>query len=304
MRTDELRAMLTNAALDEALSVPAGRAQVERRARRQRGRVVAASAVGALVVVAAAVAAIVALQPEESSEVASVPPLDREDVLERWQGDKLEAFMRLDATDEEIAAVEAALAADPEVVSFEFVSQAEALEELDRIFADDPNLIENVNPEDLPTSFRVETKGDRDALAERLEALPGVDAIVTSTVTPDALSRVAVIAEPGTTDEQRQALAERLRSVPHVEVGDSIAWVTVEGRLGYPGPSPIDEIAYLVRNGAELAPEVTADDLFELVIEVEPGFAADVAATAWNDPDVLAVVPDPSERFFLLDPNL
>jgi cell division transport system permease protein len=75
---------------------------------------------------------------------------------QKWRsGVEFEVFMEVDASETEIQAVEAELAADSEVESVEFFSKDEAYEEFKRLFSDQESLIENTRPEDLPTSFRV-----------------------------------------------------------------------------------------------------------------------------------------------------
>jgi cell division transport system permease protein len=92
-------------------------------------------------------------------------------------GVKLEIFMNVDATQQQIADVRAQLRDDPAVKSFRFLSKQDALDEFKRIFRKDPDLAKNITADALPTSFRVAPK--RAELTPRIErtyeALSGVD---------------------------------------------------------------------------------------------------------------------------------
>lgn len=98
----------------------------------------------------------------------------------QWRsGVKFEIFMNVDATDTEIADVQAALDDDPDVEDVIFLSREDAFEEYKRLFADEPELVEVASPDILPPSFRVVP-----AQAEEIEAIqtrygtrPGVDEI-------------------------------------------------------------------------------------------------------------------------------
>lgn len=65
-------------------------------------------------------------------------------------------FLSPDITDEERAALDQALAADPLVSTYYFETQEEAYEQFQSLFADQPELVEAVGPESLPESFRVQ----------------------------------------------------------------------------------------------------------------------------------------------------
>lgn len=102
---------------------------------------------------------------------------------ERWKGGvEFELFMFVEATDNEIADVDLALTEDPDVARFEFLDHDEAFAEFGRIFQDDPSLLENIRPEDLPVSFRVvpvDPELTQD-IVDRNEGLAGVDKAVTA----------------------------------------------------------------------------------------------------------------------------
>lgn len=119
-------------------------------------------------------------------------------LLTRWanhgtqqiKGDvKLEAFMNVRATDQQIDDVQAALESDPDVKSFRFLDKDAAFEEFKRIFQDQPDLIENINPQSLPTSFRIVPDQAElvPAIQRRFEVLSGVDEVVTPEEALDGL---------------------------------------------------------------------------------------------------------------------
>lgn len=96
-------------------------------------------------------------------------------------GVKLEAFMIVRATDQQIDDVEAALEEDPDVKSFRYLDKQAAFEEFKRIFRDQPDLVENINPQSLPPSFRIipERAELTPAIQRRFEVMSGVDEVVT-----------------------------------------------------------------------------------------------------------------------------
>jgi cell division transport system permease protein len=96
-------------------------------------------------------------------------------------GVKLEAFMQVRATEQQIADVETALSDDPDVKSFTYLDKDAAFEEFKRIFRDDPDLVENINAESLPTSFRVapERAELTPNIQRRFQAMSGVGEVVT-----------------------------------------------------------------------------------------------------------------------------
>ena len=96
-------------------------------------------------------------------------------------GVKAEAFMNVDATDQQIEDVRTALGSDPQIKSFKFFSKQAALKEFKRIFRNDPDLVKNVTAASLPTSFRiVPIRAELTEIVQRrYEVLPGVDTVET-----------------------------------------------------------------------------------------------------------------------------
>jgi cell division transport system permease protein len=102
----------------------------------------------------------------------------------RWKdGVELEIFMNVEATDSQVAAVREELSSDRDLVaSFKFLSKQDAYEEFKRIFQDQPDLVENVDPESLPESFRVVPREAEltETIANRFSGRAGVDEVVTA----------------------------------------------------------------------------------------------------------------------------
>jgi cell division transport system permease protein len=96
-------------------------------------------------------------------------------------GVRLEIFMNVDATDQQIADVRNALESDNEIKSFKFFNKKAALREFKRIFRKDPDLVKNITADALPTSFRiVPLKAElTDSIQRRYQAQPGVDDVAT-----------------------------------------------------------------------------------------------------------------------------
>jgi cell division transport system permease protein len=96
-------------------------------------------------------------------------------------GVRLEVFMNVEATDQQIADVRSSLESDPNVKSFKFFDKEAALEEFKRIFRKDPDLVKNITAEALPTSFRVVplTAEKTTTVQRAFDAQPGVDDVAT-----------------------------------------------------------------------------------------------------------------------------
>lgn len=106
-----------------------------------------------------------------------------ERATQRWQGDiKFIVFLQPEASPEQIDAVGANLEDSPEVSDATFVDKDAAYAEFEDIFADTPELVESVTPDDLPTSYQVEPVNKDAAAVEDLslqfEGQPGVMRVV------------------------------------------------------------------------------------------------------------------------------
>ncbi len=96
-------------------------------------------------------------------------------------GVRLEVFMNVDATKQQIDDVRTSLESDTNVKSFKFFDKEAALEEFKRIFRKDPDLVKNITAEALPTSFRVvPVTAEKTTTVQRaFDAQPGVDDVAT-----------------------------------------------------------------------------------------------------------------------------
>ncbi|NNE96014.1 MAG: ABC transporter permease [Acidimicrobiales bacterium] len=83
-----------------------------------------------------------------------------------------------DASDEQVASVQRALDDSPVVKSSTFVNRAQTFAEFEEYFAESPEVLAAVTPEDLPTSFRVVPVNPELSVVEQLgrqfAPLPGV----------------------------------------------------------------------------------------------------------------------------------
>lgn len=74
----------------------------------------------------------------------------------RWQEHvNLIVFFEPDATTHEINEVSSSIASDRNIDSYYFVDQEETYAEFAEQFSDQPNVVDQVTPEDLPSSFRL-----------------------------------------------------------------------------------------------------------------------------------------------------
>jgi cell division transport system permease protein len=96
-------------------------------------------------------------------------------------GVTLEVFMKVDATDQQIGDVRSSLQDDPNVKSFRFLSKKDAYEEFKKIFSSQPDLVNSITPDDLPTSFRVAPKRAEltTVVQQEFETRQGVDSVDT-----------------------------------------------------------------------------------------------------------------------------
>jgi len=96
-------------------------------------------------------------------------------------GVRLEVFMTVNATKQQIADVRTNLESDPQVTSFRFLDKQAAYEEFKRIFRKNPDLIAAADPESLPTSYRIVPKKAEytNAIKRRFAPQAGVDDVAT-----------------------------------------------------------------------------------------------------------------------------
>jgi cell division transport system permease protein len=111
-----------------------------------------------------------------------------DNATQRWKGGiEFVVFLRADATDAQQQAIDEQLKESPEVQSYKYVDQQDAYEEFKRLFADSQEMIDSVQPEDLPPSFRVQpVNKDADSvesLASTFQDSPGVKQVVLASKT-------------------------------------------------------------------------------------------------------------------------
>jgi cell division transport system permease protein len=96
-------------------------------------------------------------------------------------GVRLEAFMVVTATEDQIADVQKQIEDDPQIKDYRFLDKEAAFEEFKRIFRKDPDLVKNVDADTLPTSFRIVPKEAEftNPIKKRLEPVAGVDSVET-----------------------------------------------------------------------------------------------------------------------------
>jgi cell division protein FtsX len=112
---------------------------------------------------------------------ATVPPVIAnqathcEDPIKR-----IEVYMTVRATPDQVAAVEHWVAAQPGVTTYVHLDKIDALAEFRRIFRKDKRLVASVTAADLPESFRVQVAADHEsAVVSAARAFPGVDKVAT-----------------------------------------------------------------------------------------------------------------------------
>ncbi len=108
----------------------------------------------------------------------------------QWRGGiELSIFMRSDAPQGQIDAIERELRATAEVKDAKFVDKKAALLEYKKIFQDNDDLRDVVTEEDMPTSFRVvPTKGElAKSIGRRFETRAGVQDVAFAAEQVDAL---------------------------------------------------------------------------------------------------------------------
>jgi len=106
-----------------------------------------------------------------------------QNATERWQGGvEFIIFMQPQANSDQINAMQTSLDESPAIASVEFIDQQAAYDEFAELFADSPEMVDSVTPENLPPSFRVEpTDKNVDvirSLGSTFETMAGVKTVV------------------------------------------------------------------------------------------------------------------------------
>lgn len=102
-----------------------------------------------------------------------------DNATQRWKGGiEFIVFMRPDATQGQMQAMADALETNPQVRGVEFTDHDEAFDEFRQMFSNQPDMVEAVSPDVLPTSYRVVPQNPNpdvvSGLAEEFEDDPGV----------------------------------------------------------------------------------------------------------------------------------
>lgn len=106
-----------------------------------------------------------------------------QNITTRWKNDVvINAFIKDDATEAQITAIRQDIQGYKEVKKIRYVSKKDAYKEFKRMFANRPDLVENVETDTLPASFRVSLVETRslETVADRVQKLPGVDEVTTA----------------------------------------------------------------------------------------------------------------------------
>lgn len=99
----------------------------------------------------------------------------------RWQGGvSLAIFMNPGVSSNEQQAVKAQLATDPRVGSYYWMNQTSSYAEMRKLFANQPDLVQSVQPSDLPPSFRVRLRqaSMAQAVGDQFKSDPGVQKVL------------------------------------------------------------------------------------------------------------------------------
>lgn len=108
-----------------------------------------------------------------------------ENLLVQWKGDvQMIVFVRADATPEQIEFIEETLRSQPTVIDVDelrYLNQAQSYEEAQKVFAGDPTTLSLLNPQRIPSQFKVVPVTEQTqlvrSLSEQFRQLPGVEAV-------------------------------------------------------------------------------------------------------------------------------
>jgi len=116
----------------------------------------------------------------------------------QWKGGvEGSIFMKADAAPEEINAVDSELRAMPEVKKVRFVTKQGAYDEFRKMFSNSPDMLETLNVDQMPPSFRVVPRQAQqiDVIGNRFKDRPGVRDVVYAKDTVKALLSVTRYAQ-------------------------------------------------------------------------------------------------------------
>lgn len=112
--------------------------------------------------------------------------------LGRWQGGvQFEVFLQPNISGDQIDALGAELSSHPDIERIEYFTQDQAYALLQEMLSDDPDLVAEVSPDTLPSSYRVVPRvaeGELiESLANRFRQRPGVYSVETGREQVDAI---------------------------------------------------------------------------------------------------------------------
>jgi len=115
---------------------------------------------------------------------------------QRWEGGiEFVVWVQPDATAEQDAAIRDAVTSNPQIRSHVYVNKEEAYEEFKELFAETPELIDVIDPEAMPPSYRVvPVDPDADVVEELVSQFrdrPGVRRVVSANDTIRAIQQQA-----------------------------------------------------------------------------------------------------------------
>lgn len=92
---------------------------------------------------------------------------------------EVDVFLRDEITPEQSKALEEQIQAMPEVKGVGYISKADAFNEFKEMYPDSPAIVENVEADALPASYRIELHDPKtaEAVSSRVEGQPGVDEV-------------------------------------------------------------------------------------------------------------------------------
>ena len=212
-----------------------------------------------------------------------------DNATQRWKnGVEFEIFLNLDVSPEQQASIERQLVEHPDVApnGVKFVSQAEQYELFKLYFSDQPEYLQNVKAEDLPSSYRVKPTVDDveviRALGVKFEEVAGVKQVEFAADTVDTVLRLSRGLQIGMFivagvllfaasllifNTIRMAIFARRREIEVMKLVGATNWFIripfmLEGLVqGVMGAGAAFVIVYVMRNVAE--DRISSFDLFQ-----------------------------------------
>lgn len=238
-------------------------------------------ALAALAVVAVAAGATIAVTRTGDGDGSEVAATGAEGCGAQPEAD-LEVFMAVDATPDQLAAARAFLADAPGTEIVRERSKQEAHQQFRCIFADNPDLVDSIDADDLPPSFLVRAD-DPAALREALQPIPGVVSIEsrpapTGGCAPLGATDLRAYFPTGTSGD---VIAATLAVVEEIRGVTSVATVTPE--------QAYEHFSCIHADNADLLEAVTLDELPPSLLVVVEDRIDEVRAEISALPDIASV---------------